>query len=185
MLWISRWGSLFLSCKNHKGCGQKRWLFHEVSLQCYRFAHSVFSISGSTPEQGNSPWHIHTQKFPLTRAPKIWFTDQNACIPPLMPSHVHENCKHPPASSPIHHTLTWSYGLRNHLPAAWLTKSKFHQTIYSPAPTWALQHWQGWRNRVFCQGAEEIKVREQLGWDREKSSRAGELEFSHFIIVHE
>lgn len=114
------------------GCGQKKsdflWGIFTVLSLC---SLPVLLPSGSTAEQGNSSWHIYTRRFfffSCSRAPKIWFTNQNACIPPLLPPRVPENHKHPPASSPIHHTLTQSYGLRNHLPAAWLTETKPHQT---------------------------------------------------------
>lgn len=90
----------------------------------------VLSPSGSTADQGNSCWHIHAQHRILscTSSPKISFTTQNVCIPPLLPSHGPGNCKHCPASIPIHHTLTQSCGLWNDLPAVWLTKQQPHQT---------------------------------------------------------
>lgn len=113
------------------GCGQKKVTFCGVSLQSCLFVHSqCFYLLEALLSRATVPG-ISTHAdffFSCSRAPKIWFTNQNACIPPLLPPRVPENHKHPPASSPIHHTLTQSYRLRNHLPAAWLTETKPHQT---------------------------------------------------------
>lgn len=75
----------------------------------------VLSPSGSTADQGNSCWHAHTQHRILscTKSPKISFTNQNVCIPPLLPPHGPGNCKHCPASSPIHHTDTELWALKS------------------------------------------------------------------------
>lgn len=71
--------------------------------------------------------YTHIDLFPAPE-PTISNLQTKTCVPPLLPPHVPENHEHPPASSPIHHILTQSYGLRNCLPAVWLTKYKPHQT---------------------------------------------------------
>lgn len=71
--------------------------------------------------------YTHIDLFPAPE-PTISNLQTKTCVPSLLPPHVPENHEHPPASSPIHHILTQSYGLRNCLPAVWLTKYKPHQT---------------------------------------------------------
>lgn len=187
-LWVPGWGTLFLS---HKNCEDRLWTKKGLSVgDVYNplCLLPVLSPSGSTADQGNSCWHTHTQHRILscTKSPKISFTNLNVCIPPLLPPHRPGNCKHCPASSPIHHTLTQSCGLWNHLPAVWLTKQQPHQTntTCSPAPglkKWSLVSSDPWQN----------KVRGHLEWGGENPSQAGNSGLSHsfqklhFIIAHE
>lgn len=128
MLWIVRWDSFLLSCKNCKErAWTRKWLFmgylyNLVSLltptafplEKYCWARWLFL---AYPPQTQ-------QSFSHNRAPNIWCTTQNACVPPFLLPHTAVNHKCSPASSPIHHTTTQGCAFRNQP----LTKYKPHQT---------------------------------------------------------